>query len=177
MCVFVTEGFEVIVYADDCSALKRYSRQCANDVMLDDLESCQRNLHSWGRVNLMIFDVGKEDMMIAATVGGYGGPVKLLGVEYDNKLLMAMHKCKRKTTFKIKSLLRPRRFYSVAYLVLLFKSLILSYLEHRTPGVHFASSSVLVELDDLQTMFLKDIGFGGGKRIHAFQPCTFECQT
>ncbi len=158
--VLSCDGFEAIIYADDCNAYKRYPRQRSNASILEDLEEVQRNLHGWGRANSVTFDAGKEETMIAASVGGQGGPVKLLGVEYDNKLVMAtaVHKCSRKAAFKTKTLLRTRRFYSVHDLILLFKSHILSFLEYRTPGIHYASTSVLNELDDVQVRFLKEIG-------------------
>ena len=94
-----------------------------------------------------------------ATVDGQGGPVKLLGVEFDNKLVMATaaHNCARKAAFKTKSLLRSRRFYSVNDLVMLYKSHVMSYVEYRTPGLHFASSSVLNEVDDGQVRFLREL--------------------
>ena len=97
--------------------------------------------------------------MIISNVDACGGPAKLLGVEFDNRLLMAsaVHKCARKAAWKSKALLRCRRFYSVVDLVMLFKSHILSYIEYRTPGVHFASSSVLLELDDVQSRFVRQI--------------------
>jgi hypothetical protein len=98
-------------------------------------------------------------MMIISNVAPHGGPAKLLGIEFDNKLIMASatHKCARKAAWKTKSLLRVRRFYTVLDLVVLYKSHVLSYIEYRTAGVHFASTSVLNGLDDVQRNFLRQL--------------------
>ena len=98
--------------------------------------------------------------MIVSTTDACGGLVKLLGVEFDSKLVMATatHKCAKKAAWKTKSLLRVRRFYSTPDVVMLFKSHVLSYIEYRTAGVHFASTSVLNELDDVQTRFVRQLG-------------------
>ena len=73
---------------------------------------CQASLHSWGRANRVIFDAGNEETMVISTVRGAGGPVKLLGIEFDNKLTMstAAHKCATSVALKAKALFRARRF-------------------------------------------------------------------
>ena len=42
-------------------------------------------------------------------------------------------------------------------LLLLYKSQVLSYLEYHTAGLHFASTSVLNEIDDVQSRFLRQL--------------------
>ena len=69
----------------------------------------------------------------------------------------AAHRVAKKVAWVTKSLLRVRRFYSIPDLVMLFKSHVLSFIEYRTPGVHFASSSVLNVLDDVQTRFVRQL--------------------
>ncbi len=93
--------------------------------------------------------------MIISTTDACGGPAKLLGIDFDNKLIMATaaHKCAKKAAWKSKSLLRVRRFYSTPDLVMLFKSHVLSFIEYRTAGIHFASTNVLVEVDDVLKRF------------------------
>ena len=48
-----------------------------------------------GRTNSVTFDAGKEESMILATGDPFGGPIKLLGIDFDSKLSMrvAVHKC------------------------------------------------------------------------------------
>lgn len=108
--------------------------------------------------------------MILSNVEGYGGPVKLLGVEFDNKLVMgtAAHKCSRKAAFKTKSLLRCRRFYAINDMVMLYKTHVMSYIEYRTPGIHFASSSVLLEVDDVQARFVRELGLSEESALMTF---------
>ena len=90
--------------------------------------------------------------MVISSTDPSGGPAKVLGIDFDNKLIMstAAHKCATKAALKTRSLLRVRRFCSVSDLLLLYKSHVLSYIEYRTAGLHFASSSVLNEIDDVQ---------------------------
>ena len=160
VCAISCCGFEAVIYADDCNAFKCYPRSMSNAAIMESLMECQASLHSWGRANRVIFDAGKEETMVISTVGGAGGPVKLLGIEFDNKLTMstATHKCATSAALKAKALLRARRFYSTADLVMLYKSHILSFIEYRTAGIHFASTSVLNDIDDSQVRFLRQIG-------------------
>ena len=60
--------------------------------------------------------------------------------------------------WKLRTLLRTRRFYTDADLVVLYKAHLLSYLEYRTPAIYHATRAILCRLDAVQTRFLKDIG-------------------
>ena len=42
-------------------------------------------------------------------------------------------------------------------LLLLYKSIVLSYIEYRTAGLHFASTSMLNEIDEVQSRFLRQL--------------------
>ncbi len=53
--------------------------------------------------------------------------------------------------WKLKTLLRTRRFYVDADLVVFYKSHLLGYLEYRTPAVYHSTRSVLCRLDAVQT--------------------------
>ena len=160
VCALSVCGFEVVIYADDCNSFKAYSRDLSNQRILDDLQECQQSLHAWGRANAVTFDAGKEEMMIISSTEPFGGPAKLLGIEFDNKLIMstATHKCAQKAAWKLKTLLRVRRFYSTVDLVMLYKSHVLSFIEYRTAGIHFASTSVLNCIDDVQSRFVRQLG-------------------
>lgn len=160
ICAIRGDGFDAIIYADDCNCFKVFPGAKSNDSIFDELRECQSALHTWGRANAVSFDAGKEDFMIISNVDPVGGPIKLLGVDFDNKLRMhvAVHKCATKGAFKTKALLRTRRFFSVIDLVMMFKSHIVSYLEYRTPGIYHACSSILKEIDDVQRRFLEQLG-------------------
>ena len=159
VCAIKCCGFEVVIYADDCNAFKSYARNCSTQCIIDDLHECQQSLHRWGRANAVTFDAGKEETMIVATIDSCDGPIKLLGIDFDNKLAMhkAVHKCAIQASLKSRSLLRCRRFYNTADMIMLYKSHILSYIEYRTAGIHFACTSVLAEVDDVQSRFITQL--------------------
>ena len=60
--------------------------------------------------------------------------------------------------WKLRTLLRTRRFYSDADLIVLYKAHLLSYLEYRTPAIYHATRAVISRLDAVQTRFLRDVG-------------------
>ena len=147
------------MYADDLNAFKFWSRSLFKGAIEHDLRECQRATHRWEAANSVTFDAAKEETMIISTVSPSGGPAKLLGIEFDNRLLMnvAVHTCASKAAWKTKSLPRSRRFYCVADLIMLYNSHVLSYIEYRTAGIRFASTSVLRELDDVQKRFMRQL--------------------
>ena len=89
-----------------------------------------------------------------------GGTFKLLGVTFDSDLSMAesISELVSAAGWKLRTLLRTRRFYTDADLVVLYKAHLLSYLEYRTPAIYHATQTILCRLDAVQTRFLKDIG-------------------
>ena len=171
-CVVAIRGcsFDVVIYADDCNAFKAYPRSTSDALIMDDLRECQQQLHKWGRANRVTFDAGKEETMIVSRTSVCGGPAKILGIEFNSKLVMgtASHNCAAKAAWKIRSLLRIHRFYSVNDLILLYKAHVLSYIEYRTPGLHFASTSVLHEIDDVQSRFLRQINVSDEAAFDSF---------
>ena len=142
VCAIAACGFEAVICADDCNAFRLFVRQMSNNDVYDSLLNCQASLHAWGHANRVEFDAGKEDTMIISTVCAAGGPGKLFGIEFDNKLVMsiAAHKCATSPALKTRALLRAQRYYSTKDMLLLYKSHVLYYIEYRTPGLHFAST-------------------------------------
>ena len=92
-----------------------------------------------------------------------GGTFKLLGVTVDSGLHMAesISELVSAASWKLRTLLRTRRFYTDADLVVLYKPHLLSYLEYRTPAIYHATRAILRRLDYVQTRFLKDVGVSG----------------
>ena len=125
-CVIAIRGcsFDVMIYAYDCNACKWYSRQVSNAMIESDIRSCQRSLHKWEQANCVVVDAGKKQIMVISIANPSGGSVKVLGIDFDSKMVMstAAHKCATKAARKTMSLLRVRRFYSVSDLLLLYKS-------------------------------------------------------
>ena len=60
--------------------------------------------------------------------------------------------------WKLRTLLRTRRFYTYADLVTLYKAHLFSFLEYRTPAIYHATRDVLARLDAVQSRFLTDAG-------------------
>ena len=51
--------------------------------------------------------------------------------------------------WKLRTLLRTRRFYTDADLVVLYKAHLLSYLEYRTLAIYHAARAILRRLDNV----------------------------
>lgn len=154
--------FEEVVFADDLNAMREYKGNIANSKIIADIEKCQSALHAWGRANCVAFDAAKESMHVISRTQATPGSFKLLGVEFDTKLIMenATHSLANECRWKFKSLLRTRRFLSGKHLVDLYKARILSYIEYRTPAIYHASSSLLSAIDKIQERVLEVAGVG-----------------
>ena len=66
--------------------------------------------------------------------------------------------CVADCSWKLRCLLRSKKFFTNGEIVLLFKSHILSYIEYRTPGIFHATDTVLMPLDNILTKVLNDTG-------------------
>ena len=122
--------------------------------------SRHRALLTWGQANRVQFDASKESMHVLSRVVGTNTEFLLLGIDFDTKLLMhtAVHSVAVSASWKLKSLLRCKRFYTTRDIIRMFKANILSYLEYRTPALMHASPSVLLPIDRILVKFLGDIG-------------------
>jgi hypothetical protein len=149
--------FEEIVFADDLNAMREHSGNASNAEILAGVEKCQSALHEWGKANSVVFDASKESMHVISRTKATPGSFKLLGVDFDTKLLMerAVQGLVKECNWKFKSLLRTRRFLSGKHLIDLYKARILSYIEYRTPAVYHANSSLLFSLDRVQERVLE----------------------
>ena len=69
----------------------------------------------------------------------------MLGVIFDTALSMtaAIAELVAAAGWKSRTLLRTRRFYTEADLVILYKAHLLSYIEYRTPAIYHATRAVL----------------------------------
>ena len=64
-------------------------------------------------------------------------------------------------SWKLKMLIRPRRFYTDADLLILYKAHLLSFLEHAT-------CDILQRVDRTQSKFLQDAGVNEGDALMHF---------
>ena len=70
--------------------------------------------------------------------------------------------------WKLKMLLKTKRFYSDAELVGLYKAHLLAYLEYRTPAIYHATKDILQRIDRVQSKLLKDVGIDEGDALLHF---------
>ena len=154
------EGGKEAKFADDLSVHKTYAADVPNDKVLEDLHLCQESVHQWGQQNRVVFDASKEEFAVLHHVHGEGCDFRLLGPVFDAKLQMhsAVQKVLGKARPKLYALLKTRRFYNTADLVLQYKTHLLCVLEACTPAVYHAATSVLEPLDNLQGSFLRQLG-------------------
>ena len=154
------EGFTETVFADDLNCYKAFASSFSNDTITSELRSCQESLHQWGHANQVLFDPSKESFHILHRQSPAGDSFKLLGITFDTKLLMheAAHTISAQARWRMRALLRAKRYHSVAGLVRLYKTHVLSYIEHATAAIYHAAPSVLQCIDSIQSIFLHEIG-------------------
>ena len=89
-----------------------------------------------------------------------GSAFKLLGVPFDAALSMgqAVSEMVASAGWKLRTILRTKRFYTDSDLIVLYKAHLLSFLEYRTPAIYHATRAVLRRLDAVQRNFLRDVG-------------------
>ena len=152
--------YKEVVFADDLNAYRIYPSATQNSAMKQSLDNCQRELHKWGTANQVAFDAAKESQHVLSTSDPEGSAFKLLGVPFDTELSMAnaVSELVSSAGWKLRTLLRTRRFYTDADLVVLYKAHLLSYLEYRTPALYHATRVVISRLDAVQNRFLRDVG-------------------
>ena len=154
------EGFSETVYADDLNAFKSFPRGSSPQMISAKLRQCQSSVHRWGRANQVLFDGSKESFHIIHRLHAVGEDFKLLGVVFDCKL--SMHSAVRTTAveagWRLRSLLRVRRFHSLAAMVRMYKTHILSYIESGVAAYAHAAASVVAALDRVQDRFLREMG-------------------
>ena len=159
-CVMQGHGFVIVIYADDYNAFKVYPSCAHNRLIFSELREFQRELHEWGRGNQVQFDAGKESLLIVFHLQPEGEPAKLLGIEFDTKLKMdlAVKNCVDEYSWRLRTLLRTRRFHTDAEWTLLFKSHVLSFVEYRTPAIFHACETVLLPLNRVLRNLLRQLG-------------------
>ena len=89
----------------------------------------------------------------------FGEDFKLLGVNFDTKLLMhfGVRSIAVDAGWRLQSVLRPKRFFSTPELVRLYKALVLSFIESGLAGYFHAAASILENIDRVQVRFLKAV--------------------
>ena len=90
-----------------------------------------------------------------STSDSEGSSFKLLGVPFDTELSMAyaVSELVSSAGWTLRTLLRTRRFYTDADLIVPYKAHLPSYLEYRTPAIYHATRVVISRLDAVQNRF------------------------
>ena len=113
-----------VAFADDLNAYRIFSADVDNEVVKANLKTCQHELHKWGAANQVAFDAAKESCHILSTTEPLGDGFKLLGVAFDECLTMsdAVSETVTAAGWKMRALLRTRRFHTDAVLIVFYKS-------------------------------------------------------
>ena len=158
--------FAVMVFADDLNAFKQFPNSVDNGSIMSELETAQNNLHQWGRANRVCFDAGKESSHVLSHREPAGGNFKILGVNFDCKLLMtdAVMDVAIECGWKLERLLHSKRFFNGKELISLYKAHVLSFIEYRTSAIYHASTSTLSSVDRVQERML---GIAGASELEA----------
>ena len=141
--------FEEAVYADDLNAYRVFMPEVSNATIGTTIKSCQNALHAWGKANQVVFDATKESNHILSLSEPAGDLFKLLGVTFDIQLAMtdAVAEIVAAASWKLRTLLRTRRYYTDAERIVLYKAHLLSFLEYRTSAIYHAARAILARLD------------------------------
>ena len=107
----------------------------------------------------MAFEPKKESFNIISRATPFGNGFTLLGVHFDTGLTMteAVNKLHWNASWKLRSLLRCRRYYDTTEIISMYKAKILSYLEYRTPAVYHATATLLSSIDNVQEKMLREV--------------------
>ena len=154
------EGFDDTFFADDLNLFRAFPASTSNNTVKEALQDCQKALHKWGEKNQVAFDASKESKHVLHRRKPDGDSFRILGILWDTKLTM-LAECQEvavRAGWKLKTLLRTKRFFSLKDMVRLYKSHVLPILEFPTAAVFHAATSVLELLDKVQRRFLREVG-------------------
>ena len=153
-------GFKDIIFADDLNCTKVVDSQLTNAEIRAETKECQEEVHEWGRGNRVLFDAGKESFHILHRGRSEGANFIILGTEFDVNLNMhdAAHSVSTEAGWRLKTLLRTRRYHDLRQTMNLYKAQVLSYIESRTVGLHHAAPTTLMCVDKVQRRFLREMG-------------------
>ena len=88
------------------------------------LSTCRERVHKWGEANRVIFDAGKEHLVVLHPSEFHGESFKLLGcmVDLDLRMHSAIDQLLSKIRPKSTAILRTRGYYSTTELINQYKT-------------------------------------------------------
>ena len=175
------KGYTETVFADDFNCWKAFkvrkdAVEDSQQAALDDLKGAQHELHLWGSANRVMFGPGKESFHLLHHRFHFGDDFKILGVLFDPALLMhsAVRKVATEAGWRLRTLLRVRRFFNTPEFFRMYKTQILSYVESSTPGLYHAAPSVLDRVNRVQRRFLREVGVSELSALQDFRLAPLE---
>ena len=93
-CAVKKLHFTELTFADDLNSFRFFDITEDHDTIWTALHNCQAELHKWGEANQVIFEPSKETLHILQRRHVEYSEFKLLGIVFDNHLLM--HEATRK---------------------------------------------------------------------------------
>ena len=170
------QGDNEAMFADDLNVFREFDRLCPLQRVEQHLQQTRESVHKWGKRNRVIFDAGKEHIVVIHPDHGYGEPFKLLGCLIDVKLTMscAVDAILSVARPKVTSLLRLRGHYSLSDLIIQYKTHIWSYIEYQNGCIYHAAPTHLDRFDRLQDHFLTELQSNASYAFveHNFAPTT-----
>jgi hypothetical protein len=108
------------VFADDLSAFKEFPEKTPNNNIMTSMKGCQAELHAWGEADQVTFESKKKHSILSSSEP-FGERFKLLGVVFDTALSMksAVQQLTQEAGWKLKMLIRTRRYYDIQELIVL----------------------------------------------------------
>ena len=163
--------FVETVFADDLNAFKEYGAEVTNRDIRVDIDSCQRELHKWGKANQVTFDAGKESKHILSRKQPHGSSFESLGVAFDTKLIMAdpVYGLAKDCRWKLKAILRTCKYNTSGHLVISYKAQLLSFIEYRTVAIYHACKTALGTLDHVQERLIAAVGASPEEALISFR--------
>ena len=133
-------------------------------------------MHIWGEATRVAFDPSTESLHVLHRFLGSSENLKILGVSFDKALVMhdACRELAVAAGWRLKSLLRCRKYHTNAEMFRLYKAQILSFIESRTAGIHFAAASNLSCIDRIQRRFLSEMNVSEADALIAWNLAPLE---
>ncbi len=176
------KDFLETVFADDLNSWKallldKHDAAPFPGALLD-LREAQHELHLWGAANQVLFDPSKEPFRILHRTLHHGDNFKVLGCLFDSQLRMleAARHVATEAGWRLKNLLRVKRFFTTPEVVRLYKAQILSYVESSTPALYHAAPSTLDRIDRVQRRFLRELGLSELEALRDYRLAPLEAR-
>ena len=152
-------GGNVSKFADDLNVFQTFNKETDNGEILRVMHVCRDRVHRWGRLNRVAFDATKEHLAIIHPLLGEGDDFKLLGCQFDCKLIMrqAVENILGQMRPKISAILKTKPYYKEKDLIGQFKTHVWGIMEQNNGAIFHASNYLLDRLDACQRHFLHEI--------------------